>query len=91
MGTRLQLARRFAPGREVTRDLLAGLQPDGTEPIGVHDLRHSLASFALVDRKMSLPEAARLLRHANQVTATVYAGLTDEQVSELGAKLAASS
>ena len=41
---------------------------------------------------MSLPETARLLRHANpQVTATVYAGLTDEQVTELGAKLAASS
>jgi hypothetical protein len=41
---------------------------------------------------MSLPEAARLPHHANpQVTATVYAGLTDEQVSELGAKLAATA
>jgi hypothetical protein len=36
------------------------------------------------------PETARLLRHANpQVTATVYAGLTDDQVKELGAKLRA--
>jgi integrase len=64
--------------------------PPDAQPIGCHDLRHSLAAFALNDRKMSFPETARLLRHANpQVTATVYADLTDDQVRELGAKLAA--
>lgn len=70
----------------------AGLQPDGAEPIGVHDLRHSLASFALGQQKMTLPETARILRHSSsQVTATIYAGLTDEQVSALGAKLTAAA
>jgi integrase len=44
----------------------------GMEPVGVHDLRHSFASYALTEAKMSLLETSHLLRHANpQVTATV--------------------
>jgi len=65
----------------------AGLNGDGREPVGLHDLRHSLAAIALASG-MSLPETAALVRHANpQVTATVYAGLTDHDRERLGVKL----
>src|SRR5262249_16335082 len=42
----------------------AGLQPEGAQPVGNHDLRHSLASnaFAL---GLAPTEVAALLRHAN--------------------------
>jgi len=57
--------------------------------LGCHDLRHSMAANAL-GLGLSMTEAARLLRHANpQVTATVYADLTDEGIDGLAAKLAA--
>lgn len=66
----------------------AGLNGDGREPVGVHDLRHSFVSVALA-AGMTLPEAAALARHANpRVTAAVYAGLTVESRAQLGAKLA---
>jgi integrase len=66
----------------------AGLNGDGREPVGVHDLRHSFVAVALA-AGMTLPEAAALARHANpRVTATVYAGLTDQDRGQLGAKLA---
>lgn len=66
----------------------AGLNPEGVEPIGCHDLRHSMVANAL-SVGMSITEASRLARHANpQVTATVYADLTQEGVEALGAKLA---
>jgi integrase len=65
----------------------AGLNGDGREPVGVHDLRHSFVAVALA-HGMTLPEAAALARHANpRVTATVYAGLTVESREQLGAKL----
>ena len=54
----------------------------------MHDLRHSFVAVALA-QGMTLPEAAALARHANpRVTATVYAGLTDQDREQLGAKLA---
>jgi integrase len=67
----------------------AGLVQEGQEPVGCHDLRHSLAAnaFAL---GLSPTEVARLLRHANpRVTLTAYAGLTDDAVATLGEKMAA--
>jgi integrase len=67
----------------------AGLNPEGVEPVGCHDLRHSLAAnaFAL---GLTDEEVARLLRHSNpQVTKTVYAGLTGDGVSARREKLAA--
>lgn len=65
----------------------AGLNGDGREPVGLHDLRHSLVAIALASG-MSLPETAALVRHANpQVTATVYAGLTEQDRERLGSKL----
>jgi integrase len=67
----------------------AGLSPEGTEKVGAHDLRHSLAAnaFAL---GFSPVEVSKLLRHANaQVTMTVYAGLAGDHVEVLGEKLAA--
>ena len=67
----------------------AGLQPEGSEPVGVHDLRHSFAAYAL-GGGLSLLETSRVLRHANpQITASVYAGMTDEAVTALGSKLEA--
>jgi integrase len=55
----------------------AGLVKDEQEPIGLHDLRHSLAanSFAL---GLTDVEVARLLRHANpRVALTIYADLVE--------------
>lgn len=66
-----------------------GLNGEGQEKVGAHDLRHSMAANALA-LGLSMTETARLLRHANpNVTATVYADLTDEGVEALGQKLAA--
>jgi integrase len=66
----------------------AGLNGDGRERVGVHDLRHSFVAVALA-AGLTLPEAAALARHANpRVTATIYAGLTDAARAGLGAKLA---
>jgi integrase len=65
----------------------AGLNGDGREPVGVHDLRHSFVAVALA-HGMTLPETAALARHANpRVTAAVYAGLTAESRERLGVKL----
>lgn len=67
----------------------AGLNGEGRERVGVHDLRHSFVAVALA-AGLTLPEAAALARHANpRVTATVYAGLTDRARAGLGSKLAA--
>jgi integrase len=64
----------------------AGLNPEGSEPLGLHDLRHSAAGLAF--NTLALNEVSRLLRHANaRVTATVYAGLSDEAAAAIGAKL----
>jgi integrase len=65
----------------------AGLNGNGRPPVGLHDLRHSLAAAAL--ERLSLPEASFLLRHASaRVTAQVYAGLTDEARRKAAGKLA---
>jgi integrase len=67
----------------------AGLNGHDREPVGVHDLRHSFVAVALA-AGLTLPEAAAFARQANpRVTATVYAGITDETRAGLGAKLAA--
>lgn len=68
----------------------AGLNGEGRERVGVHDLRHSFVAAALA-AGLTLPEAAALARHANpRVTLAVYAGLTIESREQLGAKLVAS-
>ena len=55
----------------------AGLNGDGREPVGLHDLRHSFVAIML-QAGGSLPEAASLARHANaRVTGLIYAGLND--------------
>lgn len=65
----------------------AGLNGDGREPVGLHDLRHSLVAIAL-DAGVSMPGAAALARHANaRVTAQVYAGLSDGGRKAASAKL----
>jgi integrase len=62
-------------------------EDDDREPVGAHDLRHSLASTAF-ELGLTLPEVSRLLRHANtQVTATVYADLAGNAVDVLQDRL----
>jgi integrase len=64
-----------------------GLNGDGREPVGLHDLRHSFVALAL-DAGASLAEVAALARHANaKVTAAVYAGLADGGREKAAAKL----
>jgi len=76
----LSLGRRNILRASTNAGKRAGLQPEGTEPVGRHDLRHSLAAYALEDR-LSLADTSRLLRHVNvAVTASAYAGLTDKRV-----------
>ena len=65
----------------------AGLNGDGREPVGLHDLRHSYVALAL-DAGASLAETAALARHANaRVTAAVYAGLAEGGCEKAAAKL----
>jgi integrase len=64
-----------------------GLNTDGAEPIGLHDLRHSTAGLAF--ESLALNEVSRLLRHANpRVTTAVYGGISDDAAASIGAKLA---
>jgi integrase len=64
-----------------------GLNGDGRELVGLHDLRHSFVALAL-EAGASLAEAAALARHANaRVTAQVYAGLTEGGREKAAAKL----
>ena len=66
----------------------AGLNPAGTEKVGLHDLRHSLAA-AVLERGGSLAEVAAVLRHKNaRVSAQVYAGLTDNARERAASRLA---
>jgi integrase len=65
----------------------AGLNPEGRQPVGLHDLRHSYVALALA-AGLSLAETAALARHANAgVTAQVYAGLADDGCETAAAKL----
>jgi integrase len=65
----------------------AGLDPEGTQPLGLHDLRHSAAGLAFA--ALPLNEVSRLLRHANpRVTSTIYGGLSDDAAAAIGEKLA---
>jgi integrase len=67
-----------------------GLNGDGVEPVGLHDLRHSFVAVAF-ERNLTAPEIATLARHANaKVTLSVYAGLTDDGREKAIAKLAES-
>jgi integrase len=64
-----------------------GLNPEGVEKVGLHDLRHSFVALA-IDARMSLAEVAVLARHANaRVTSQLYAGLTDQAKTQLASKL----
>jgi integrase len=65
-----------------------GLNGDGVEPVGLHDLRHSFVAVAF-DRELTAPEVAALARHANpKVTLGLYAGLADDGREKAIAKLA---
>ena len=56
---------------------------DGREPVGLHDLRHSAASFYF-KQGLRTREVSRLLRHANAiVTQVVYGGIAPEEEEEI--------
>jgi integrase len=58
-------------------------EEDGREPVGLHDLRHSAASFYF-DAGWKTREVSRLLRHANPtVTLTVYGGLAPAEEEDI--------
>ena len=66
----------------------AGLNGPGRQPVGLHDLRHSLIGATLASG-LSLAEAAVLARHASaRVTATMYAGVADSTRDTLTQRLA---
>ena len=90
--TVLQTRTGKSPGRRnvlravQTAATLAGLNPEGMPPLGLHDLRHSAAGLAFA--ALPLNEVCRLLRHANpRVTSTVYGGLNDDAAAAIGEKL----
>ena len=67
----------------------AGLNGDGVEPVGLHDLRHSFVALAL-DSGVTLAEAAVLARHANaKVTGAIYAGVSEQAKAKIADKLTA--
>jgi integrase len=65
-----------------------GLNDEGRERVGLHDLRHSFVAVAF-DHGLTAPQVAALARHANpRVTLAMYAGLTDDAREQAVAKLA---
>jgi len=65
----------------------AGLNGEGVERVGLHDLRHSFVGIAL-DSGVTLAEAAVLARHANaRITAQIYAGVNETAKAKLATKL----
>jgi integrase len=65
----------------------AGVNGEGLEPVGLHDLRHSLVAGAL-DSSVTLAEAAVLARHANaKVTGAIYAGVSEKAKAQIASKL----
>ena len=65
----------------------AGLNGDGVEPVGLHDLRHSFVAVAL-EAGATLAEAAVLARHANaKVTAQIYSGVSEDAKAKIATKL----
>ena len=67
----------------------AGLNGEGVQPVGCHDLRHSCAGLLLA-AGTPLPKVAAVLRHADtRTTAEVYAGLVESARAELTSDLEA--
>ncbi len=61
----------------------AGLNPDGVERVGCHDLRHSCAGL-LFAASVSAPTVAAVLRHADtRTTLTTYAGIVETDRADL--------
>jgi integrase len=70
-------SRRNAHRAIVRAAAKAGLNGDGREPVGPHDLRDSFVGIAFA-QGLSPVEVAALARHANpRVTLQLYAGLAD--------------
>lgn len=69
----------------------AKLQPEGSQPIGAHDLRHSCATYLREELGLRIKDVSGFLRHANEsVTLQVYdgrLGTDEEQAVELGDKI----
>ena len=65
-----------------------GLNGEGVEKVGLHDLRHSFVAAAF-ENGGDHREVAEAARHANgKVTLTIYGGLTDDGRGRAFAKLA---
>ena len=65
----------------------AKLNGDDVEPVGLHDLRHSLVAGAL-DSSITLAETTVLARHASaKVTAAIYAGVSEKTKAKIASNL----
>jgi integrase len=61
----------------------AGLNTEGVEKVGLHDLRHSCAGL-LFAANVPAPTIAAILRHVDvRTTLTVYAGLVETNRARL--------
>ena len=61
----------------------AGINPEGVEKVGLHDLRHSCAGL-LFAANIPAPKVAAILRHSDvRVTLTTYAGLVETDRADL--------
>jgi len=69
----------------------AGLNGEGVEPVGLHDLRHSMIALALANPEVAVTEVTRLARHANaRTTLTIYAGIAGDGTKSVFDKLSRS-
>jgi integrase len=80
-------ARRNVLRALTTAAEVAGLNGEGHQPVGLHDLRHSLIANAF-EHGADHREVAELARHANaRVTLSMYGGLTENGRERAVAKL----
>jgi integrase len=78
--------RRTSGTRSLNAGEAAGLHGENLQPIGLHDLRHSLVANAL-DSNVTLAGAAVLARHAYaKVTAQIDAGVSESAKAQIASK-----
>lgn len=65
------------------------LEAAAIENLRVHDLRHSYASYAITNARLTLPQVGALMGHASPQTTARYTHLIDEAAADMAAKVAA--
>lgn len=88
----LESAREIGFPCEYTYDQIAnrfrrGLKKAGVTNMGIHDLRHTFASWMIQDKGIELQELQQLLGHSNINQTTKYAHLDQRKLAGLTANL----